>query len=73
MKIYELMRQYRIENGYTQQNVADIAKIGRTTVNHFEKGRRISLKIFIIYLKFILTKEQCHEVIEVLKNEEIPK
>ena len=69
MKINKLLRKYREENGYTQQQIAELFNVTRECITKYENGYRSSLRIFILYLKFILTDDQILDLIEVIRKD----
>ena len=40
MKIYQLIRQLRMEKGMKQQEVADLVFVTVQTINQYERGKR---------------------------------
>lgn len=68
MKINKLLRKYREENGYTQEEVSRIFNVSRECITKYENGHRSSFKIFILYLKFILKYDQILDLIEEIRG-----
>lgn len=53
MTYYEMIRDLREDNRYTQQKIADILNIGQRTYSDYESGRtRIPVDSLIILARF---------------------
>lgn len=53
MTYYEMIRELREDNRYTQQAIADILNIGQRTYSDYESGRtRIPVESLIILARF---------------------
>ena len=53
MTYYEMIRELREDNRYTQQAIADILSIGQRTYSDYESGRtRIPVESLIILARF---------------------
>lgn len=43
----DMLKDYRIENGYTQKEIADYLKVDRSTYAKYENGRKPKIDVFI--------------------------
>ena len=68
----EMLRDARIESGYTLQSVGDAVGLSPQHICDFEKGRKkISLEHFLKYLQILPTKKMRQGVLEIAGVEDV--